>query len=80
MLKSEQSIVTYDRGFAYPDRLTREKHGHYLRYAEAMLDLYRAGLPIEKLVTHQFSLCQATQAYRAMAARETGKVLLTYDA
>jgi propanol-preferring alcohol dehydrogenase len=45
----------------------------------AMLDLYRSGLQVDRLVTHRFPMLQAGQAYQAMAARETGKVVLTYE-
>ncbi len=43
-----------------------------------MLALHRAGAPIVKLITHHFPLAEAAEAYRAMAAGETGKVLLHY--
>ena len=43
-----------------------------------MLALYRAGAPVDQLVTHRFPLAQAGEAYRAMAAGETGKVVLEY--
>ena len=41
-----------------------------------MLALHRAGVPVGKLITHHFPLSEAGEAYRAMAAGETGKVLL----
>ena len=44
-----------------------------------MLALYRAGLPIDRLVTHRYPLAEADEAYRMMAAGRTGKVLLVYD-
>jgi threonine dehydrogenase-like Zn-dependent dehydrogenase len=52
----------------------------YYHFSEfsGMLDLYRSGLPVDKLVTHHFPLCQASEGYRVMAARESGKVLLDY--
>lgn len=43
-----------------------------------MLALYRAGAPVARLITHHFPLSEAGEAYRAMAAGETGKVLLHY--
>lgn len=50
---------------------------HFNEYP-AMLDAYRKGLPVAKLVTHQFPLAQADEAFRLMAAGKTGKVLLRY--
>jgi len=50
---------------------------HFCEYP-GMLDLYRSGLPVDKLVTHHFPLCQASEGYSVMAARESGKVLLDY--
>src|SRR6266566_7853476 len=44
MLTSEQSIVSYQRGLATPDRLTRRAHAHYLAHAERMLAVYRRGV------------------------------------
>jgi len=49
---------------------------HFSEYAE-MLALFRAGLPIESLVTHKFPLEQAQDAYNAMEGK-SGKVLLEY--
>jgi len=42
----------------------------------AMLAHYRAGLAIERLITHRFPLEEAAEAYHLMAAGQTGKVLL----
>jgi len=42
----------------------------------AMLELYRAGLAIDRLVTHRFPLAEADEAFRLMAAVQTGKVML----
>lgn len=53
MLKSEQSIITYDRGFAYPDRLSRQKHGQYFGYGEEMLTLYRQGIGRTRSELHE---------------------------
>lgn len=52
----------------------------YYHFSEfpRMLALYRAGAPVAKLITHYFPLTEAAEAYRAMAAGETGKVLLEY--
>lgn len=52
----------------------------YYHFSEfpAMLELYRSGLPIERLITHRYPFARADEAYRAMAARLTGKVVLEY--
>jgi len=44
---------------------------------DAMLKLYRDGLPLSGLVTHRFPLDEAAEAFRAFAEGETGKVILT---
>lgn len=44
MLSSEQSIVVYKDGYALPERLHRNSHAHYLRYAEQMLAVYQCGV------------------------------------
>ncbi len=46
MLTRELTIAEYDfaRGVIVPDRLTMKSHGHYLDYAERMLDVYRRGI------------------------------------
>src|SRR5688500_4064685 len=44
MLTSAHSIVHYEHGQAFPDRLTRNAHKHYLAYAERMLAAYRLGV------------------------------------
>lgn len=51
---------------------------HFSEYP-AMLELYRAGLPIDKLITHHFPLAQIGEGYRLMAAGQTGKVLIQYE-
>jgi predicted nuclease of restriction endonuclease-like RecB superfamily len=43
LLRSEHSIVVYDRGRVHPDRLLRVTHGHYLVYAKRMIAVYTAG-------------------------------------
>lgn len=48
---------------------------HFSEFA-AMLELYRAGLDIDRLITHRLPLEEAAEGYRMMAAGETGKVLL----
>jgi uncharacterized protein len=46
MLTREHAIAEYDfrAGLVHPDRLTQRTHGHYLRYAEQLLDVYRQGV------------------------------------
>ncbi|NKB68102.1 MAG: zinc-binding dehydrogenase [Candidatus Latescibacteria bacterium] len=50
---------------------------HFGQFA-AMLKLYRAGLAIDRLITHHFPFAQAAEAFRLMAAGKTGKVVLHY--
>lgn len=50
---------------------------HFHEFAD-MLALYRAGLPVQKLITHTFPLNRAPEAYSLFAAGKTGKVLLEY--
>lgn len=50
---------------------------HFGEYPE-MLALYRAGLPIDKLITHRFPLAEIGEGYRLMAEGQTGKVLIDY--
>ena len=50
---------------------------HFSEYRE-MLALFRAGLPIDKLITHHFPLNEIGEGYRLMAAGQTGKVLIHY--
>lgn len=44
MLTSDHAIITFNRGLAVPDRLTRKRHAHYLEYAAKMLAVYRDGV------------------------------------
>jgi predicted nuclease of restriction endonuclease-like RecB superfamily len=44
MITSDQSIISFHRGVASPDKLTRRTHAHYVPYAERMLAAYRAGV------------------------------------
>ena len=48
---------------------------HYGEYP-SMVDLYRRGLAIPKLITDHFPLSQADAAYEKFAAGKTGKVIL----
>lgn len=43
MLTREHGIAAYKDGRVVPDRLTTGRHGHYLAYAQAMLEVYRLG-------------------------------------
>jgi len=51
-------------------------------YAEAdfpeMIRLYRAGLPVHRLVTDEFPAERITEAYRRFASREAGKVVVNW--
>jgi predicted nuclease of restriction endonuclease-like RecB superfamily len=44
MLTKEHAVAEYDRNKIIPDRLMQKLHGHYLQYAELMLDVYRQGI------------------------------------
>lgn len=43
---------------------------------DPMVDLYRSGLPIQKMISHRYPLAEADAAYREFSASRTGKVLL----
>lgn len=43
MLTREHGIAEYKDGRILPDRLTTGRHGHYLDYAQAMMEVYRQG-------------------------------------
>jgi len=51
---------------------------HFCEFPE-MLDLYRKGLAVEKLITRRFPMSDAAEAFRIMAGGKSGKVLLTHD-
>ncbi len=51
---------------------------HFAQFAP-MLALYREGLAVERLITDQFPLDEADDAFQAFAAGRTGKVLIRYD-
>jgi predicted nuclease of restriction endonuclease-like RecB superfamily len=44
MLTSDQSIVAYEGGHAFPDRLSRKVHAHYRVHTGKMIEVYRAGI------------------------------------
>lgn len=44
-----------------------------------MLAAQRAGLAVERLITHRYPLAEAAEAYAVMANGKSGKVLLNYD-
>ena len=48
---------------------------HYSDYP-AMLDLYRQGLPIDRMITDHFPMSQAQDAFNKFARGEAGKVML----
>ena len=48
---------------------------HYSEYP-AMLDLYRRGLPIGRMITDHFPLVEAQTAFSKFANGEAGKVML----
>ena len=43
-----------------------------------MARLRGAGVIMERLITHNFSLADIAEGYRLMAAGETGKVMIHY--
>jgi L-iditol 2-dehydrogenase len=49
---------------------------HYRDYPR-MLELRRRGLPVEQLISHQFPLERAAEAFAQFAAGQTAKVVLT---
>src|SRR5258708_2533662 len=53
MLRGEHAIITFDGGRAFPDRLTRGKHAHYLTYAKQMQALYRSSVGIKRQELHK---------------------------
>jgi threonine dehydrogenase-like Zn-dependent dehydrogenase len=52
---------------------------HFSQFA-AMLELYRKGLAVDRLITHRFPMSQADEAFKLMAAGQTGKVMLEIGA
>ena len=52
----------------------------YYQYGQfpAMLEIYRSGLALERLITHRFPMEEAAQAFQLMAAGLTGKAVLHY--
>lgn len=53
MLTSEHSIVVYKMGRAFPDRLMRNSHRHYVDLAEKMLAVYRNNVGLQRCVLHK---------------------------
>ena len=49
---------------------------HELGDYDEMIDLIRRGLAPERIVTHQFPISQAPEAFRLFAAGQTGKAIL----
>ncbi len=53
MLTSEQSIVEFRSGQAFPDSLTQSTHRHYLDLAEQMLSIYANGINEQRRQLHK---------------------------
>ncbi len=53
MLTREHAIAEYESGTVRPDWLTRQRHAHYERFAEAMLAIYRNGIGRTREQLHQ---------------------------
>ena len=55
MLTREHGIADYDprTGRVLPDRLTTKSHGHYVGYANRMLDVYRRGIDRTRRELHR---------------------------
>lgn len=53
MLRSEHSIVAFENGRAFPDRLTRQRHAQYADYSERMLAVYRSGIGATRRELHR---------------------------
>lgn len=53
MLTSDQSIVEYKGGRAFPDRLTQGTHRHYAEYAARMLAVYQDGISQPRYQLHR---------------------------
>ncbi len=55
MLTSKQALarLDYSTGRIYPDKLKRSAHGHYLKIAERLLDIYRNGIGLTRQQLHQ---------------------------
>jgi predicted nuclease of restriction endonuclease-like RecB superfamily len=53
MLTSDQSIVEFKAGQAFPDRLTQSTHRHYVEYTERMLSIYRSGKGRQRRELHR---------------------------
>jgi propanol-preferring alcohol dehydrogenase len=52
---------------------------HFNEYP-GMLELFNKGCPVDQLITHNYRIDQASEAYQEMAAGKTGKVIINYDA
>jgi predicted nuclease of restriction endonuclease-like RecB superfamily len=53
MLTRAHGIAAFEPGRIVPDRLTRQKHGRYLAYAERALKVYRSGLGRTRRELHE---------------------------
>ena len=53
MLTKELAIASYVDGQVLPDRLSRNKHAHYIDYAKEMCQVYRSGIGTMRKTLHQ---------------------------
>ncbi len=44
-----------------------------------MVRMYREGLPIDRIVTHEFPADRIADAYRVFTSKQSGKVLITWS-
>lgn len=51
---------------------------YHFREFDGMVALYRAGLAVDKLISHHYPFDEADAAYREFSAGRTGKVVLTH--
>jgi threonine dehydrogenase-like Zn-dependent dehydrogenase len=43
-----------------------------------MVRLYREGLPVARMVTHEFAAADIAEAYRCFVSKRSGKVVLSW--
>lgn len=53
MLRRDHAIAEYQGGKVIPDRLGQKQHGHYLGYAQRMLDIYARGVGQNRRELHR---------------------------
>ncbi len=78
MAVGENAAAAFDLGSTLIRKDLTVQGSWYYQPADfaPMIDLYRAGLPVEKLVTHRFPFEEAPKAFEAFASGQTGKVVL----